>query len=130
LGRAFPEKRRELLKGVRDPALLARIHLLEEDWGALDRLLKGAPRAAYPALAEALEGRLPEEAKRLYLEAARHLVEEGGKERYRKAADLLQRVARLDPEGARKAARGLLLAHPRRRALKEALASLAGGDLP
>jgi tetratricopeptide (TPR) repeat protein len=130
LGRAFPEKRRELLKGVRDPALLARIHLLEEDWGALDRLLRRAPLQAYPALAEALEERLPEEAKRLYLEAARHLVEEGGKERYRKAADLLQRVARLDPEGARKAARGLLLAHPRRRALKEALASLAGGDLP
>jgi tetratricopeptide (TPR) repeat protein len=48
LGRAFPEKRRELLKGVRDPALLARIHLLEEDWGALDRLLKGAPRAGLP----------------------------------------------------------------------------------
>jgi hypothetical protein len=98
--------------------------------GALDRLLRRAPLQAYPALAEALEERLPEEAKRLYLEAARHLVEEGGKERYRKAADLLQRVARLDPEGARKAARGLLLAHPRRRALKEALASLAGGDLP
>uniref|UniRef100_A0A7C2FUX3 SWIM-type domain-containing protein n=1 Tax=Thermus islandicus TaxID=540988 RepID=A0A7C2FUX3_9DEIN len=127
LGRAFPERRKELLRRVEDPALLARIHLLEEDWRSLDRLLRRAPLQAYPALAEALEERLPEEAKRLYLEAARHLVEEGGKERYRKAADLLRRVARLDPEGARQAARGLLLAHPRRRALKEALASLAGG---
>lgn len=127
LGRAFPERRKELLRRVEDPALLARIHLLEEDWRSLDRLLRRAPLQAYPALAEALEERLPEEAKRLYLEAARHLVEEGGRARYREAADLLRRAARLDPEGARQAARGLLLAYPRRRALKEALASLVGG---
>ncbi|WP_022797454.1 SWIM zinc finger family protein [Thermus islandicus] len=127
LGRAFPERRKELLRRVEDPALLARIHLLEEDWRSLDRLLRRAPLQAYPALAEALEERLPEEAKRLYLEAARHLVEEGGRARYQEAADLLRRAARLDPEGARQAARGLLLAYPRRRALKEALASLVGG---
>lgn len=127
LGRAFPKRRKELLRRVEDPALLARIYLLEEDWQSLDRLLRRAPLEAYPALAEALEERLPEEAKRLYLEAARHRVEEGGKERYREAADLLRRLARLDPEGAREAARGLLLAYPRRRTLKEALASLAGG---
>ncbi|RTH99503.1 hypothetical protein, partial [Thermus scotoductus] len=42
---------------------LARIYLLEEDWKALDRLLRNAPPEAYPALAEVLEEKLPEESK-------------------------------------------------------------------
>jgi hypothetical protein len=123
LGRAFPEKRRELLKGVRDPALLARIHLLEEDWRALDRLLKGAPRVAYPALAEVLEGRLPEEALRLYLEAARDLVEAGGRERYREAARLLAKARALDPGRVAAFLKDLRTLYPRRRALWEELGS-------
>ncbi len=75
LGRAFAEERPRLLRQVQDPALLARILLLEEDWKALDRLLQRAPPEAYPALAEALEAGLPQEAVRLYLEAAAREVE-------------------------------------------------------
>lgn len=125
LGRAFPEKRRELLKGVRDPALLARIYLLEEDWRALDRLLKGAPREAYPALAGALEGRLPEEAARLYLEAARGLIGARGRERYREAARLLAKARALDPGRAAAFLEDLKGLYPHRRALWEEL-SVAG----
>lgn len=78
LGRGFAEERPRLLRQVQDPALLARIHLLEEDWKALDRLLKRASPEAYPALAAVLEERLPQEAARLYLEAAKARVEAGG----------------------------------------------------
>lgn len=77
LGRGFAEERPRLLRQVQDPALLARIHLLEEDWKALDRLLKRASPEAYPALAAVLEERLPQEAARLYLEAAKARVEAG-----------------------------------------------------
>ncbi len=123
MGRAFPEKRRELLRGVRDPALLAKIHLLEEDWRALDRLLKGAPREAYPALAEALEGRLPEEAARLYLEAARDLIEARGRERYREAARLLSRAKALDPGRVAAFLEALKGLYPHRRALWQELSA-------
>ncbi|RTG97488.1 SWIM zinc finger family protein [Thermus scotoductus] len=124
LGREFYRERKALLRQVRDPALLARIYLLEEDWKALDRLLRNAPPEAYPALAEVLEEKLPEEAKRLYLEAARREVEKGTRKAYREAARLLLRLSRLDPKGAREAALALVLAYPRRAALKEELAPL------
>ncbi|WP_038058506.1 SWIM zinc finger family protein [Thermus amyloliquefaciens] len=124
LGRAFAEERQALLRQVKDPALLARIHLLEEDWKALDRLLKGAPPEAYPRLAEALEERLPEEAGRLYQEAARLAAEKGTRKAYREAASLLLRLARLDPKAAKGAALALVLAYPRRPALREELAPL------
>lgn len=122
LGRGFAEERPRLLRQVQDPALLARIHLLEEDWKALDRLLKRASPEAYPALAAVLEERLPQEAARLYLEAAKARVEAGGRAAYREAAGLLGRLARLDPKRAREAAWGLVRAYPRRRALREELA--------
>ncbi|QWK22543.1 SWIM zinc finger family protein [Thermus antranikianii] len=121
LGREFYRERKALLRQVRDPALLARIYLLEEDWKALDRLLRNTPPEAYPALAEVLEEKLPEEAKRLYLEAARREVEKGTRKAYREAARLLGRLSRLDPKAAREAALALLQAYPRRRALKEEL---------
>lgn len=121
LGRGFPEVRKALLRQVKDPALLARIHLLEEDWKALDRLLKGAPLEAYPTLAEALEEELPQEALRLYLEAARQKADMGGRARYREAAQLLARAAHLDPKAAHQAALDLVRAYPRRRALREEL---------
>jgi len=126
LGRGFAEERPRLLRQVQDPALLARIHLLEEDWKALDRLLKRASPEAYPALAAVLEERLPQEAARLYLEAAKARVEAGGRAAYREAAGLLGRLARLDPKRAREAAWGLVRAYPRRRALREELAPLLG----
>ena len=126
LGRTFAEERPRLLRQVQDPALLARIHLLEEDWKALDRLLKRASPEVYPALAAALEERLPQEAARLYLEAAKARVEAGGRAAYREAAGLLGRLARLDPKRAREAAWGLVRAYPRRRALREELAPLLG----
>lgn len=126
LGRAFAEERPRLLRQVQDPALLARIYLLEEDWKALDRLLKRASPEAYPALAAVLEERLPQEAVRLYLEAAKARVEAGGRAAYREAAGLLGRLARLDPKRAREAAWGLVRAYPRRRALREELAPLLG----
>ena len=110
LGRAFAEERPRLLRQVQDPALLARIYLLEEDWKALDRL-RGSPL---------------EEAVRLYLEAAKARVEAGGRAAYREAAGLLGRLARLDPKRAREAAWGLVRAYPRRRALREELAPLLG----
>ncbi|WP_117237660.1 SWIM zinc finger family protein [Thermus sediminis] len=121
LGKGFAAKRRELLRLAKDPALLARIHLLEEDWRALDRLLKGAPREAYPALAEALAERLPEEAVRLYLEAARDLLEAGGRGRYREAAALLVRARALDPRRVAALLEALKGLYPRRRALWEEL---------
>ena len=124
LGRAFPEERKALLRGVKDPALLARIYLLEEDWKALDRLLRSAPPEAYPRLAEALEAKLPEEAKKLYLEGARREAEKGTRKAYREAAGLLLRLARLDPKGAREAAWALARAFPRRKALWEELGPL------
>ncbi len=122
LGRAFAEERPRLLRKVQDPALLARIHLLEEDWKALDRLLRRAPPEAYPALAEALEARLPQEAVRLYLEAAGRGVEKGTRKAYQEAAGLLARASRLDPKAARAMAQNLLRAYPRRKALREVLA--------
>lgn len=124
LGRAFAEERPRLLRQVQDPALLARILLLEEDWKALDRLLQRAPPEAYPALAEALEAGLPQEAVRLYLEAAAREVEKGTRKAYQEAARLLGKASRLDPKAARALARNLLEAYPRRLALKEALAPL------
>ncbi|WP_105317541.1 SWIM zinc finger family protein [Thermus tenuipuniceus] len=124
LGREFYRERKALLRQVRDPALLARIYLLEEDWKALDRLLRNAPPEAYPALAEALEERLPEEAGRLYREAARLAAEKGTRKAYREAASLLLRLARLDPKGARKVAWALARAFPRRKALWEELKPL------
>ncbi len=124
LGRGFFAERRALLRRVQDPVLLARIHLLEEDWKALDRLLKDAPLEAYPRLAEALEERLPEEAKRLYWERARSLVERGGRKAYQEAARLLGRMARLDPKAAQEAASALVLAYPKRPALREELTLL------
>lgn len=124
LGRAFAEERQALLRQVKDPALLARIHLLEEDWKALDRLLKNAPPEVYPALAEALEEKLPEEAKKLYLEAVKREVEKGTRRAYREAAGLLQKLARLDPQGAGRAAWSLARAFPRRKALWEELRPL------
>ena len=81
---------------------------------------------AYPALAAVLEERLPQEAVRLYLEAAKARVEAGGRAAYREAAGLLGRLARLDPKRAREAAWGLVRAYPRRRALREELAPLLG----
>ncbi|WP_135257157.1 SWIM zinc finger family protein [Thermus caldilimi] len=124
LGREFYQERKALLRQVRDPALLARLHLLEEDWKALDRLLRDAPPEAYPALAEVLEEKLPEEAKRLYREAAKWAAEKGTRRAYREAAALLSRLARLDPKGAREAARELVRAFPRRKALWEELGLL------
>ncbi len=123
LGKAFPEKRRELLRLVKDPVLLARIHLLEEDWRALDRLLKGASPEAYPALAEALEERLPQEALRLYLEAAQGLIAAMGRSRYREAARLLARARALDPGRVAAFLKGLKALYPHRRALWEELGS-------
>ncbi|SDE48833.1 SWIM zinc finger [Thermus arciformis] len=127
LGRAFAEERPRLLRQVQDPALLAKIHLLEEDWKALDRLLKRASPEAYPALAAVLEERLPEEAARLYLEAARARVESGGRAAYREAAGLLGRLARLDPRRAEEVARALARAYPRRKALLEELSPFLEG---
>ncbi|WP_347241035.1 SWIM zinc finger family protein [Thermus sp.] len=127
LGRAFAEERPRLLRQVQDPALLARIYLLEEDWKALDRLLKRASPEAYPALAEALEARLPEEAVRLYLEAAGREVEKGTRRAYQEAARLLAKASRLDPKAARAMAQNFLKAYPRRLALKETLAPLLAG---
>lgn len=124
LGRDFYREREALLRQVRDPALLARIYLLEEDWEALDRLLKSALPEAYPRLAEVLEERLPEEAKRLYRGAARLKVEEGTRRAYREAAGLLKRLSLLDPKAAKEAARALVQVYPRRPALKEELAFL------
>lgn len=109
---------------MKDPALLARIYLLEEDWKALDRLLRSAPPEAYPRLAEALEARLPQEAKKLYLEGARREAEKGTRKAYREAAGLLLRLARLDPKGAREAAWALARGFPRRKALWEELGPL------
>lgn len=126
LGRGFAEERPGLLRQVQDPVLLARIYLLEEDWKALDRFLKRVPPEAYPALAEVLEEKLPQEALRLYLRAAEGLVGAGGRARYREAAGLLQRAARLDPKAAREAAWGLVRAYPRRFALREELSPLLG----
>ncbi|WP_337844784.1 SWIM zinc finger family protein [Thermus sp.] len=125
LGPRFREERPALLKAVKDPALLAWIHLLEEDWKALDRLLKRAPLEAYPALAEALEERLPGEALRLYLDAARALVEEGGRARYREVARLLKRARALDGKRVEAFLKNLRALYPRRRALWEELASLS-----
>ncbi|MCS7218575.1 MAG: SWIM zinc finger family protein [Thermus sp.] len=124
LGRAFAQERPALLRPVEDPVLLARIYLLEEDWKALDRLLRRLPPKAYPRLAEALEERLPQEALRLYREAAQARVAEGGRPAYREAAQILKRMARLDPEATRRTIREILQAHPRRRALREELAFL------
>ncbi|MFN4072971.1 MAG: SWIM zinc finger domain-containing protein [Thermus sp.] len=126
LGRGFFAERKALLRRVQDPVLLARIYLLEEDWKALDRLLRGAPLEAYPRLAEVLEERLPEEAKGLYREAARREVERGSRQAYRQARVLLERLSRLDPKAAKEAALALVLAYPRRPALKEELAPLLG----
>ncbi|GLV47960.1 hypothetical protein TJA_11180 [Thermus sp. LT1-2-5] len=126
LGRGFAEERARLLRQVQDPTLLAQIYLLEEDWKGLERLLKRAPPERYPALAELLEERLPEEAFRLYREAAWRLAEAGGRARYEEAARLLRRAARLDPKGAEEAALALLRAYPRRFALREALTPLLG----
>ncbi|MFN4233011.1 SWIM zinc finger domain-containing protein [Thermus sp.] len=126
LGRGFFSERKALLRRVQDPVLLARIYLLEEDWKALDRLLRGAPLEAYPRLAEVLEERLPEEAKGLYREAARREVERGSRQAYRQARVLLERLSRLDPKAAKEAALALVLAYPRRPALKEELAPLLG----
>ncbi len=125
LGPRFREERPSLLKAVKDPALLARIHLLEEDWKALDRLLQRAPPEAYPALAEALEERLPGEASRLYLEAARGLIKKGGRARYREAARLLRRARALDGKRVEGFLRDLKALYPRRRALWEELAPLS-----
>ncbi|KHG66557.1 hypothetical protein QT17_01080 [Thermus sp. 2.9] len=125
LGKAFYQERPRLLRQM-DLLLLARIHLLEEDWRALERLLERASPEHYPALAGLLEEKLPEEAFRLYREAARRLVEAGGRARYAEAARLLQQAARLDPKGAEEAALALLRAYPRRRALQEALTPLFG----
>ncbi|APD08988.1 MULTISPECIES: SWIM zinc finger family protein [Thermus] len=126
LGKAFAEERPALLRRVRDPALLAQIYLLEEDWKALDRLLQRASPEDYPALAEALASRLPEEALRLYREAAFRLAAAGGRARYREVAALLQRASRLDPKAAQAMALALVQAYPRRRALREALDPLLG----
>ncbi|WP_114313242.1 SWIM zinc finger family protein [Thermus caldifontis] len=124
LGREFFAERKALLRRVQDPALLARIHLLEEDWKALDRLLKSTPPEAYPRLAEALEEGLPEEAKRLYREAARLQVAQGTRKAYQEAARLLLRLSRLDPKAGKEEALAMVLAYPRRPALREELAPL------
>ncbi len=126
LGRGFHEVRAGLLRRVRDPLLLARILLLEEDWKALDRLLKDLPPPLRPDLARLLKERLPEEALRLYLEAAQEGVEAGHRAGYRRAAQLLKEALPLNPRRVRAWAEEVLRRYPRRRALREELGALLG----
>ncbi|KIX84566.1 SWIM zinc finger family protein [Thermus filiformis] len=129
-GRAFAERRRGLLRRVEDPALLARILLLEEDYQGLERLLKKVSPLEAPRVAEALQEALPQEAGRLYLLAAEAKVEEKTRPAYQEAALYLARAARLLGRPPSQLAQALLARYPRRWALREALAPLLAEQPP
>ncbi len=128
LGRGLAAKRPHLLRRVKDPALRARILLLEEDFKGLERLLQSLSPLEAPRVAEAIQEALPEEAAQLYLQGAEAKVEEKTRSAYAEAAFYLDRAARLMKRPPSELAQALLARYPRRWALREALAPLLGDE--